>query len=353
MNDSEQQFGSVKPGNEPAFVSSQDDAPTAILENCETQRSVVGPATTGAEQALTAARNLPDRMHQLRLELESSLIEDHQPRLTLERILLGEVARESAALEAMHQTEIAALKVGMRNARKIADATTPGGVDQVEVTAEDILVAATSNDFYEKTSRSRRQRQVSLFRWLTLLQTVSEKFDKARPKLTADELRRHFPDAESCERYLRSRREVSKWVCPRCHVRSRKHWLAKRRSWECAECGAQTGLRSGSVMADSPLPLGKWFVAIGVVCIDRDTSAPQLADAIGLARVATARRMLSAILTALWSANRDDLLVGLPTYIEVGAALPERSGVFAPNVRREEPHEVAGFKSTDEVGSST
>lgn len=319
---------SIESGNDAAFASIKDGATSATRGNCETQPTL--PASAAAEHALTVARNLPDQMEQLRLDLESNLIQDHQPKFTLAKILLGEVARDSAALEVMQQTEIAALKVGMRNARKIAEATTPAGADQGEITAEDILVAATSNDFYEKVSRSRRQRQAALFRSLLLLQNVSERFEKTRPKSTIEELRRHFPDAESCERYLKSRREVTEWPCPRCRVRSRKHWLATRRSWECSKCGAQTGLRSGSVMADSPLSLEKWFVAIGAVCIDHDTSAPQLADVIGLARVATARRMLATILTALRSSNRDDLLVGLPTYVELGAVPPERGGAFTP-----------------------
>lgn len=328
----------AKSDGELAFVPSKGDVPTAIRENCETQGSVAGSTATVAEQALAAAKILPDQMDQLRLELESNLIADHKPKLALAKILLGEVARDSAALEVMQQTELAALKIGMRNARKVADATAPAGVDSGEITAEDVLVAATSSDFYEKASRSRRQRQAALFRSLTLFQLVSEKFDKTRPNLTIEELRRHFPDAESCERYLKSRREVAEWPCPRCHVRSRKHWLATRHSWECSKCGAQTGLRSGSVMADSPLSLEKWFVAIGMVCIDHNTSAPQLADVIGLSRVATARRMLATILTALWSSNRDDRLVGLPTYVELGTVPPERSGAFTPISQNEKPH---------------
>ena len=328
MTTDSEESGFNESGNGPAFVSIKDDTAAAMGRKRETLTTPFESAA--AEHALARARNLPDQMEQVRLSLESNLIEDHQPQLALARILLGEVARDSAALEVMHQTELAALKVGMRNARKIADATSPAEADPGVITAEDILVAATSSDFYEKASRSRRQRQAALFRSLTLFQLVSEKFDKTRPKLTIEGLRRHFPDTETCERYLRSRREISEWPCPRCHVRSRKHWLATRHSWGCSKCGAQTGLRSGSVMADSPLSLEKWFVAIGMVCIDHDTSAPQLADVIGLSRVATARRMLATILTALWSSNRDDLLVGLPTYVELGAVPPELSGAFTP-----------------------
>lgn len=42
------------------------------------------------------------------------MVHEHQPKSTLAKLLLGEVARDSAALDVMYRTKIATLKVGIR-----------------------------------------------------------------------------------------------------------------------------------------------------------------------------------------------------------------------------------------------
>jgi len=304
--------------------------------DCETpQRSE--SATDLAKQRLTVAESLPDKIEQCSLELESNLLQDHDPQSTEARILWKDVARQAAALEFVQKSEIAAMRVGARNARKVAEATASGACHDVEVTADDILVAAYANEFLDKVSRYRRQRETALFRSLTLLRVITSKSERSVPKRTIEDFHRHFPDSETCEKYLRARREKSEWPCPRCNVRSLKHWIKTRHCWECSRCGGQFGLRHASVMVDSPLSLEQWFLAIGTVCIDNDTTAAQIAEALGIARLATARRMLATILRALRSPDRDQLLVGLPDYVELGTSLPERSGAFIPNSQNEKP----------------
>lgn len=303
----------------------------ATLEShcgCETpQRS--DSVADSDKQRLAAAKCLPNEIERRRHELESNLIDENRPKTTAATFLWGEVARNFALIEFHHKSEIAALNVGARNAHRIAESTT-SAFNGAEVTADDIHVAAFSSEFFEKASRYMRQRETALHRSLMLLQAITSNSERPAPKLTIDDFRRQFPDSETCEKYLRVRREKSEWPCPRCDARSRKHWISTRHCWECGRCGGQFGLRHASVMMDSPLSLEKWFLAIGTVCIDHDTTAAQIAEALGIARLATARRMLATILTALRSSNRDDLLVGLPTYVELGAVPPELSGAFTP-----------------------
>lgn len=316
------------------------------------RKGPANPASGSIPQAFATARNLPDQLERIRLDLESRLLQEHRPQYTLAKILLSEVARDSAALEVAQQNEIAALKVGMRSAQKIAEATMAIGSDRREALEEDFVVAAFSNEFSEKAARSRRHRQASLFRSLALLQNFTEKFVKSSVKMTAEDFRRHFSDAETCERYLRVRHEKSEWRCPKCDSRSRQHWISTRHCWECSQCRGQFGLRYGTVMADSPLSFDKWFLAIGTVCIDHSTTAPQIADGLGIVRMATARRMLAAILNAIQSPDREQLLVGLPTYIELGAVSPESSGAFSMKSQTEKPLAMAGCEPTDEIRSS-
>lgn len=317
---------------------------------CETQQRS-GSATDLGKQRLAVAKCLPDGIEQRSLDLESNLLQDHDPQSTEARILWKDVARQAAALEFVQKSESAAMRVGARNARKVAEATASGASHDVEVTADDILVAAYVNEFLDKVSRYRRQRETALFRSLTLLQLITSKSERSVPKLTIEGFRRQFPDSESCEIYLRARREKSEWPCPQCDARSRKHWIKTRHCWECSRCGGQFGLRHASVMMNSPLSLEQWFLAIGTVCINHDTTAAQIAEALGINRLATARRMLATILRALRSPDRDQLLVGLPAYVELGAAMPERSGAFVSNLQNKKLTNMGYSGPTDAIRS--
>lgn len=328
-----------------------DGTPSESRCGCETQPQSESVADL-EKQKLAVAKCLPDEIEQRSLDLESNLLQDQVPQSTVARILWQDVARQAASLEFVQKSENAAMRVGARNARKVAEATASGACHDVEVTADDILVAAYANEFLDRVSRYRRQREMALFRSLTLLRAITSDSERSVPKLTVEDFRRQFPDSESCEKYLRARREKSEWPCPRCDARSRKHWIKTRHCWECSRCGGQFGLRHGSVMMESPLPLEQWFLAIGMVCINHDTTAAQIAEALGINRLATARRMLAAILNAFRSPDRDQLLVGLPAYVELGAAMPERSGAFVLNSQNEKSHNMGRSGPTDAIRSS-
>jgi hypothetical protein len=71
----------------------------------------------------------------------------------------------------------------------------------------------------------------------------------------------HFPSEIACEEFLKKRLDRASWRCPRCGS-AEGNWLPSRRCWECALYRRQTGLRVGTVMEWSPIPLLKWFGAI-------------------------------------------------------------------------------------------
>jgi predicted RNA-binding Zn-ribbon protein involved in translation (DUF1610 family) len=67
-----------------------------------------------------------------------------------------------------------------------------------------------------------------------------------------------FVDDESCIEYLVARRWPDGFSCPKCGFKNA--WrLAARRLWECRDCGRQTSITAGTLMAKTKLPLRVWF----------------------------------------------------------------------------------------------
>lgn len=314
--------------------------------------SAAGSSANALKHGLAAVKHLPDEIEQRHAEIQSRLLKEQQSPSVLEELLWGNIARGFATLEFTQKCEIAALKVGGRNASKVAEATASDISDANEISVDDYLTAASSSEFLEKVNRYRRQHESAIFRsFLRLDQIAAKREQREVPKITLADFRRRFPDTVTCEKYLRSRFESSERRCPRCSSRSRPHWLKTRHCWECPQCGSQFSLRHSTVMEASRLPLESWFLAIGLVCIDQNVTAAQVAELLRLTRLATARRMLAAILSALKSPNRDELLVGLPSIVFDHAPLPESSAAIDSVLR----NEIASGpnRSTPETGDTT
>ena len=60
----------------------------------------------------------------------------------------------------------------------------------------------------------------------------------------------------------------------------------------------QIGLRSNTVMAHSPISLRQWFDAVRLLLWRPTIGAVELAEKVGLTRLATARSMMAKIRTA-------------------------------------------------------
>lgn len=70
-----------------------------------------------------------------------------------------------------------------------------------------------------------------------------------------------FPDEESCEQFLKEKREQDGIVCAKCGC-IYHYWKGYRKQWQCKKCGHRTTLTAGTVMHNSNLPLMYWFIAI-------------------------------------------------------------------------------------------
>ena len=91
---------------------------------------------------------------------------------------------------------------------------------------------------------------------------------RARPKeMDFPRLVERFGSEDKCRVYLEQLRWPEGVVCPKCgHTGAT--WLQTRRVRECnaRSCGYQFSVRNGTVLADSKLPLWKWFVASLLMC---------------------------------------------------------------------------------------
>jgi transposase-like protein len=76
-----------------------------------------------------------------------------------------------------------------------------------------------------------------------------------------------FGSEDKCRQYLEELRWPDGIVCPKCGHNGAT-WLQTRRVRECnaRSCGYQFSVRNGTVLADSKLPLWKWFVASLLMC---------------------------------------------------------------------------------------
>src|SRR5438445_5180867 len=85
-----------------------------------------------------------------------------------------------------------------------------------------------------------------------------------------------FGSEDACRERLAELRWPDGIKCPRCQSNKITPY-AKRKQLDCRECDYRFSVTSGTIFADSHLPLWKWFVATYLICEARKgVSANQL-----------------------------------------------------------------------------
>ena len=155
----------------------------------------------------------------------------------------------------------------------------------------------------------------------------SKAFYRAQKKLTERQRRRKEREAQggaampappfgspsACEAYLVERLRGGKHRCRRCGS-ARGCYLSSRRCWECGDCRAQAGLRTGTVMARSPVRLWQWFEAIRWILWRPTIDTSELAEKLGIRRPTTVRAMAKKIRAALAAEDGSQQLAGLDVH---------------------------------------
>lgn len=114
-----------------------------------------------------------------------------------------------------------------------------------------------------------------------------------------------FPNEESCREHFKLTREKQGIVCKKC--KGEKHyWLRAKWQWQCSVCEFRTGLRSGTMMESSKLPVRKWFLAMAFMSFSKKgISACELQRQLSHSRYESIWRMMHKIREAM--GKRDDL----------------------------------------------
>ena len=94
----------------------------------------------------------------------------------------------------------------------------------------------------------------------------------------------HFADPDNCLKYLAAKRWPNGVTCPTCGSQN-VIFLANQRRWKCHETHPlqQFSVKVGTVMEDSPIPLGKWLMAMWqIVNCKNGISSYEVHRAIGI-----------------------------------------------------------------------
>jgi len=123
---------------------------------------------------------------------------------------------------------------------------------------------------------------------------------------TITEFEEWFSTEDSCREYLWELRWPNGFECPKCS--HDKTWTTSRELYECAHCGVQISVTSGTIFQGTRKPLHSWFRAIWYI-----TNQKHGVSALGLQRVldiksyTTAWRWLHKLRIAMVRPGRDML----------------------------------------------
>jgi transposase-like protein len=120
-----------------------------------------------------------------------------------------------------------------------------------------------------------------------------------------------FCSEQRCLAYLVRRYVHGSCACRRCGAVSVGSFVAAKAAWQCAHCHAQTGLRYGTCMERSALPLTKWFAAIRFALLSPTITTEKLAKILAIDRRQTVRNMIKRIRAAVNSPYPSAALAGL------------------------------------------
>lgn len=123
--------------------------------------------------------------------------------------------------------------------------------------------------------------------------------------MTILEFTKQFPTESSCRNDFKLQREKEGVFCKKCNDSSH-YWLKSKSQWECKSCKFRTGLKSGSMMANSNLPVRTWYLAmLFMTFTKKGISAKELQRQLNHNRYDTIWSLMHRIRNAM--GNRDNL----------------------------------------------
>lgn len=163
------------------------------------------------------------------------------------------------------------------------------------------------------------------------------------------EFEKEFQTESQCRAYIiRLRYRNGKFTCPLCG--STKSYPVKETFYECAQCGHQESILSGTLFQDTHKPLRLWFRAIWYITSQKNgTSALGLQRILGLGTYKTAWLWLHKLRRAMARPGRDKLS-GRVEVDEAYIGGPERGGKRGRGVEKKVLAAIAVETDEGKVG---
>ena len=251
--------------------------------------------------------DLPAALRRDRIEAyRKQFCRDYNPTSFTERVIINDLARRAANMDLLENVADALQRQG---ALALIDVTLPLAENSGAIAEDVVLAGAVASGRIDECQRHSLGNARAFYRALDALRYIqANRRREAGVEPYGPDPR--FATEADCTSYLLRRFEYGDQPCRRCGGRG-GCWIAGRRCWECGNCGAQTGLRVGTVMERSALPLVKWFAAIRIVLLWPDVTTHDLSEKVGIKRGPTVRSVARRIRTAMASDNASKLLAGL------------------------------------------
>ena len=116
--------------------------------------------------------------------------------------------------------------------------------------------------------------------------------------MNLEEFFRLFGTEKKCIAFIKTQREKSGIICPKCNSKV-TNWRSKHLYWRCC-CGRKISLKSGTMMESSKLKYSIWFKAIFLMThVKKSYSTLELSRLLGIKRYRTVWYLSMKIRTAM------------------------------------------------------
>jgi hypothetical protein len=250
-------------------------------------------------------------------------LDQYQPSGPAELAICHDLAWHAAAVEVSAVSVDAIRRHAVRGLAPFSD-----GLEDPGVVEDSLLAAAALPPTLDRTERNGLGHSKSLYRALEKLEQLQD----ARRRKAGQVPEPQFFSEADCEAHLVERFRTGRQRCSHCGGRA-THYVAARRCLHCTQCKRQVGLRSGTVMANSPIPLLTWFEAIRWLLWRPSMTAEELSEKISVKRPGTVRGILKKIRSAMAERNSSTMLAGLDAIYSGGGKRSPESSVHPPRTQ--------------------
>lgn len=285
--------------------------PLVPMADIGTLAPVVSSGQSTNQPAVEPSRLDPDAdglpvLNRLRFQQHlADFVAEHRPHGPTEYALVRDLARQLAAVDRWGEAAEAVERTAAHHLPGLAGVALEGN----DVTADAVLAGAMATEAAYQCERHSLARSRAFCRILDKLKYLQSQ-RLASERLGVVSMPPAFASEAACEAYLANRLRNEIHRCGKCG-KTNGCFLPSRQVWECRACRAQTGLRTGTVMAGSPLPLLVWFNTIRMLLRRPTTGTADLAEQVGLRRMTTVRTMVRRIREAMGADDASAQLAGL------------------------------------------